>query len=210
MNRLYKSNKDKVFEGVCGGLGEYFNIDPVIIRLVWVVLIIFGGTGVVAYLIAMFIIPKRPDSGAAEALKISPAANESYSSRFWGTLLISAGILLMISFIGPVTGIFAGAAFLMTSILWPVLVIGLGIYLFFKQTAGSESQNFTSEIFPQGKSFYKSKTDKRIAGVCGGIGAYFGIDSNIIRVLWTVATLGSFGFGVLGYLVLAVVLSESD
>ncbi|NQV49544.1 MAG: PspC domain-containing protein [Candidatus Marinimicrobia bacterium] len=98
----------------------------------------------------------------------------------------------------------------MTSILWPVLVIGLGIYLFFKQTAGSESQNFTSEIFPQGKSFYKSKTDKRIAGVCGGIGAYFGIDSNIIRVLWTVATLGSFGFGVLGYLVLAVVLSESD
>jgi len=210
MNRLYKSNTDKVFEGVCGGLGEYFNIDPVIIRLVWVVLIIFGGTGVVAYLIAMFIIPKRTDSGEEEALKSSPAANESYSSRFWGTLLISAGILLMISFVGPVTGIFAGAAFLMTSILWPVLVIGLGIYLFFKQTAGSESQNFTSEIFPQGKSFYKSKTDKRIAGVCGGIGAYFGIDSNIIRVLWTVATLGSFGFGVLGYLVLAVVLSESD
>ncbi|NQV29995.1 MAG: PspC domain-containing protein [Candidatus Marinimicrobia bacterium] len=98
----------------------------------------------------------------------------------------------------------------MTSILWPVLVIGLGLYLFFKQAEGSESGTSSATIFPAGKTFFKSKSDKRIAGVCGGIGKYFGIDSNIIRVLWTVATLGSFGFGVLAYLTLAVVLSESD
>ncbi len=210
MNRLYKSSRDKVFEGVCGGLGEYFNIDPVIIRLIWLVAVIFGGTGVLAYFIAMLIIPKNPDHAGAEATREQSESTDSYSSKFWGALLIVAGILLMIGFIGPVTGIFAGAAFLMSSVLWPVLVIGLGIYLFFKQAEGSTSISSTAEIFPQGKTFFKSRSDKRIAGVCGGIGAYFAIDSNIIRVLWTVATLGSFGFGVLAYLVLAVVLTESD
>lgn len=58
MNRLRKSDKDKVFDGVCGGIGEYLKVDPVIIRLLWVVLVIFGGTGVLAYLVAMIIIPK--------------------------------------------------------------------------------------------------------------------------------------------------------
>ncbi|MCF6238107.1 MAG: PspC domain-containing protein, partial [Candidatus Marinimicrobia bacterium] len=65
-------------------------------------------------------------------------------------------------------------------------------------------------MFPEGKKLYRSRGDKRLAGVCGGIGAYFKVDSNIIRIFWTLATLGSFGFGVLAYLILAIYLTEAE
>lgn len=56
--KLYRSEQDKMFLGVCGGLGEYFGIDPTLIRLLWA-LLACSGTGIVAYLIAAVIIPVR-------------------------------------------------------------------------------------------------------------------------------------------------------
>jgi len=60
--KLYKSDTDRMIVGVCGGIGEYFNIDPTLVRLGWVLLsiptAIFGG--VFAYIIAAIIIPNRP------------------------------------------------------------------------------------------------------------------------------------------------------
>jgi phage shock protein C len=59
--RLYRSTTNKVFAGVCGGLGEYLNIDPVLIRLLWLLIVIATGIfpGVVVYIIAIFVIPKK-------------------------------------------------------------------------------------------------------------------------------------------------------
>lgn len=57
--RLYKSEKDKVLCGVCGGIGEYLNIDPVIVRLIWVLVSLYWGAGILLYIIACFIIPKN-------------------------------------------------------------------------------------------------------------------------------------------------------
>lgn len=57
--RLYKSNTNKTFAGVCGGIGEYFNIDPTLIRLVWIIFGLAGGSGLLAYIIAAIIIPSR-------------------------------------------------------------------------------------------------------------------------------------------------------
>ena len=58
--RLYKSNSNKVIDGVCGGIGEYFNIDPTLVRLAWVVFCALGGSGVLAYIIMALIIPRQP------------------------------------------------------------------------------------------------------------------------------------------------------
>jgi phage shock protein PspC (stress-responsive transcriptional regulator) len=58
--RLYKSQTNKVLFGVCGGLGEYFNIDPTIIRLILALLVLFAGTGILAYIVAALVIPKSP------------------------------------------------------------------------------------------------------------------------------------------------------
>ena len=57
---LYKSDQNKMVDGVCGGIGEYFGIDPTIIRLGWVLFCAMGGSGFIAYIIAAILIPKRP------------------------------------------------------------------------------------------------------------------------------------------------------
>lgn len=59
--RLMKSRTNKVIWGVCGGIGEYFNIDPTIIRLIWLAFIFFGGAGVLLYFIAGIIMPMNQD-----------------------------------------------------------------------------------------------------------------------------------------------------
>ena len=59
VKRLYRSNKNRVIAGVCGGIGEYFNIDPVILRIIWAVLIFGMGFGILAYLLAWLIIPLK-------------------------------------------------------------------------------------------------------------------------------------------------------
>lgn len=58
--RLYRSKKEKMICGVCGGIAEYFDIDPTIIRLIWAVFVL-SGSGVLAYILAAIIIPEEPD-----------------------------------------------------------------------------------------------------------------------------------------------------
>jgi Putative stress-responsive transcriptional regulator len=60
MKRLYRSTIDRKIAGVCGGVGEYFGIDPVIVRVIFAVLL-FTGLGVIAYLIMWILVPKKAD-----------------------------------------------------------------------------------------------------------------------------------------------------
>ena len=66
--RLYRSRENAMLAGVCGGIGEYFDIDPTIVRLAWVVLGFCGGVGLWAYVIAAVIIPQRPQYIEGEKL----------------------------------------------------------------------------------------------------------------------------------------------
>ena len=59
--KLYRSKTDRRIAGVCGGLGNYFDIDPTIIRLAWGVALFFAGGGLFAYLLAMIIVPQEPE-----------------------------------------------------------------------------------------------------------------------------------------------------
>jgi len=54
--KLYKSSVNRMLCGVCGGIAEYFNIDPTLVRLVWIITLM-GGAGILAYIIAAIIIP---------------------------------------------------------------------------------------------------------------------------------------------------------
>lgn len=59
--KLYRSEKDRMIAGVCGGLAEYFDVDPVIVRLLWVAVTIFVGAGILLYIIACIIVPNETD-----------------------------------------------------------------------------------------------------------------------------------------------------
>ncbi len=58
--KLYRSEEGKMIAGVCAGIGEYFNIDPTVVRLGFVIFGCMGGSGILAYILASVIIPVKP------------------------------------------------------------------------------------------------------------------------------------------------------
>jgi phage shock protein C len=58
--KLYRSTSNRQLAGVCGGLAEYFNLDPTLIRVLFVILAVLGGSGVVLYIAMWIIVPKQP------------------------------------------------------------------------------------------------------------------------------------------------------
>ena len=60
--KFYRSRKNRVIAGICGGLAEYFDIDPIIIRLITLILVLSAGAGLMAYIIALIVVPKEPDN----------------------------------------------------------------------------------------------------------------------------------------------------
>lgn len=59
--KLYKSRDNVMLDGVCGGIAEYINIDPTLVRLLWVALCFAGFSGIIAYIIAAIVIPRKPE-----------------------------------------------------------------------------------------------------------------------------------------------------
>lgn len=60
--KLYRSKTDKKIAGVCGGLAKYLNVDPTIVRLIWALVVVCGGAGLLAYIICALVIPEEPEN----------------------------------------------------------------------------------------------------------------------------------------------------
>jgi len=100
--QLYRTKQNKVLAGVCGGIADYFEIDPTIVRIIWV-LAIFAGVGIVAYIVCWLIMPEKSyDPFGSSASFDTPARREesSYdrekSKRTLGFALIIVGSLFML------------------------------------------------------------------------------------------------------------------
>ena len=115
--RVYRSSTNKVFAGVCGGIGEYFDVDPVIVRLIWVIVTFFslGAGGVLGYIIAFAIIPEKSASGQEK---------EKENNGCLYVLLILVLAALAIPIIGGILG-FIGYSFVSSakvlSSMWGLL-----------------------------------------------------------------------------------------
>jgi phage shock protein PspC (stress-responsive transcriptional regulator) len=74
--KLYRNRTDKMIAGVCGGLGKYLEIDPTLVRLVFVLLLLFGiGSGLLVYIAMLLIIPEEPQNAEIPVTVTSDAAN---------------------------------------------------------------------------------------------------------------------------------------
>ena len=60
--KFYRSRKNRVIAGICGGLAEYFDVDPIIVRLIALILVLSAGGGLLAYIIAWIVVPEEPDN----------------------------------------------------------------------------------------------------------------------------------------------------
>ena len=72
MKRIYRSKTDKIIGGVCGGIGKYFTVDPVLIRLIMLILVLITGFGLLGYIIAWIIIPTEPVIVPESEVKTEP------------------------------------------------------------------------------------------------------------------------------------------
>ena len=186
--------------GVCGGMAEYFNIDPNLMRLLFVVLTFLGGSGILIYIASLIIIPNNPDQDI-------PETRESIiqdKPLFWGSLLIVIGLFLLFRQLG----LFYSFHFwhIPWQTVWAVVLIIIGAVLLFNKTKLNKSES--EEEGPE-KKLYRSRSQKMIGGVCGGLSEYFDIDVSVVRVLWVIGTLLSIGLGVLAYLVMLIVFPEN-
>ena len=89
--RLFKSERDKKISGVCGGIGRYFGIDPTLIRLVWLLFIFCGGTGIIAYIISAIIMPEA-EPGEEDYIVEDSSGRRIYRSKNCKILGVCQGI----------------------------------------------------------------------------------------------------------------------
>lgn len=149
MKRLYRSRKNRMLGGVCGGIAEYFDIDPVIVRLVAVALFFVGGSAVLAYIIALIIIPYEPyEASAAPAANLSataatasapesasPAGAAPRSSAndsiplFLGILLIVIGGLFLMHNLPLFSPFYHQIRWYVRDFFWPSVLIVFGVFL---------------------------------------------------------------------------------
>ena len=81
--KLYKSNSNRMINGVCGGIAEYFNIDPTLVRLGWLLFCFLGGSGFLAYIAAAIIIPSGTEY--QEVMVSAKLTRASRQVRRWRT-----------------------------------------------------------------------------------------------------------------------------
>jgi phage shock protein C len=209
MRRLYKSRSDRVIYGVCGGIGEYLAVDPVLIRIAWIILTMLGGGGIIAYIIGIIIIPDNQEKPSFP----KDSSQKQRSNSIWGGILIIVGFLFLFSRMDIVGNVMTGILRVHWETLLGVFIILLGIYLLFRPSSEKVISQIKGarESSPFGsRRLYKSKTDQKFLGVCAGIGDYFNIDPTIIRFLWVILTLASVGLGIILYFVLAIFLPELE
>ncbi len=199
MRRLHRSRTNHIIGGVCGGLGDYFDLDPVLVRLIWLILILFGGVGLFLYLIAWVIIPMEFDS-AGKVERESPSY--SRGRLWWGLALVLMGVFLWGSQYRIIYWPIIPGVHLHSRDFVPLILVLVGGYLLLAFGRGRAATDEAGE-----RRLYRSRTDRKIGGVCGGFADYLQVDSTMVRVLW-VAGCFFYGAAVLLYIILMVALPE--
>ena len=195
--------KERKLAGICGGLGEYLDIDPTVVRVLWLFSAFLGGIGVITYIAAILIVPRNPDDPAA---LIGERAEEN-RVLLWGLVLAAFGVLLFFYNLGWVFPL--GLWGLLTAagnLAFPILFVLLGFVLIVASKKGREA----GEPSLKERRLVRSPTSRMVSGVCAGLGTFFSTDPSIVRLLWVVGSLLSLGAGVLLYLILLVVMPLGD
>ncbi len=146
VRRLYRSRKDRVIAGVCGGVAEHFKIDPVLVRIVWVLAIFAKGLGLVAYVLCWILIPEREWSPAEATARDAESQGEDKDAKegagasgqgagaSTSTLGLSGsqpqviiGVILIV--LGCIFGLMAFVPFFSSQAFWAIVLIVLGLAL---------------------------------------------------------------------------------
>ena len=144
MKRLYRSSTHRVIGGVAGGIGEYLDVDPVLVRILFVVAFLAGGVGIVAYIIAWIIIPEQPRENAMSMppypqqtnVPPQPQQTPKYEEGHRRGSIVGGLVLLVLGLL------FLGQNFLPDFNFgdwWPLILVAIGAGLLYKAVRPSHS-----------------------------------------------------------------------
>ncbi|MEO6046827.1 MAG: PspC domain-containing protein [Candidatus Kapaibacterium sp.] len=168
--KLFRSRSSRVFGGVAGGLAEYLGISPVFTRIGFVVLALSGGFGFLAYFIIMFIAPKRPEiTISLNDREYLYDGDDDRVPSFLRALFIAL----------PIAGI--ASLFSHHWVVFPfVFGLAIGLYYFWK------SSGYREKLFVEDLGIYRSRSNKKIFGVFGGLSEKLRIDPTLLRIIGVV------------------------
>lgn len=159
-SRLTKSSSDKVIDGVCGGIAEFLNIDPVIIRLIFVILVFINGFGILLYIILTIIMPKAENIDqmpketiqenvqemgerlreAGEKLGSTISRENRHKkaghSTWLGLFLILLGTYFLLDNLNMLRWFHNMFSWFSMDIFWPLVLIFIGLWLFITRLRG--------------------------------------------------------------------------
>jgi phage shock protein C len=145
--KLYRSRQNRIIAGICGGMGEYLGIDPLIVRIIFVLLILFHGAGLLLYLILAIFIPLAPgaplEASSEEKIeeffsgtkaKVENLANEVRTEKDWlsNRRNIIGGILLVVGVVALLNQIFPYDWF-SWNYIWPAAIIIAALLIMLKK-----------------------------------------------------------------------------
>lgn len=218
--RIYRAKSDRMIGGVCAGVAQHFNIDVTVVRVVWAIAVIWGGVGLVAYILGWIIVPENPDSEQSS----DKAECASNSGLVWGVILLAFGCLFLVRQLDLFDfrwyrfrhiGNWWPGHYGFGELVLPILIILVGIVYLVSAMKKGNPESARAEKPAGGKSMDKkltrSATDKMVGGVCGGVATYFNMDPSIVRVLWAVLTLAGGGLlGVIAYVAMLIIVPEES
>lgn len=150
--KIYRSDSDKIISGLCGGLGEYFDIDSTVVRIIFIILALWGGIGIILYIIGVLLISQRSgtnterDNGRRvgedlkervgavaseirENLRANPSRGRLRGDYIFGLVFVIIGSLFLLNNLFPWFGF---------DLFWPVFLILIGLLIL---TGGLKRRN---------------------------------------------------------------------
>jgi len=204
--RLSRDMNNRVFGGVASGLANYFAIDPVLIRILFIITA-FSGFGILAYILLWIFMPVSTHSSVVAGEPKLNAQSTSYVHRFLGVgLMLIGGYWLMdnLEFYWFDSFIESVEDFAFPSLL---ILSGLGVLYF---SLRKPKEDFEMAQTEEPRRLFRVMKERMIAGVCSGLGYYFKVDPVLVRILFVISVFVSFGATLLVYLILALVVPKDN
>lgn len=202
VKRLEKSRSNVIVSGLCSGIAKYTGTDPSIIRIAMILSLLIGIWSVVAYFVAAMLIP-------LEHTHTVLSIEEKLSQKKINFRTVLAGLMMLSGFhfglvslgFSPPDRIFL----LLDSFLFPFIAIVAGLY--YLSVKADDVENLTN-VLPD--KYYRSISNRRFMGVCGGFAKYMDVEATSIRIIFLIATMLTLGVFAMVYLLFAILTKMEE
>ncbi|MFA5804863.1 MAG: PspC domain-containing protein [Melioribacteraceae bacterium] len=202
IKKFSRSKNNVVLTGVFAGIADYLKMEPANIRVIALLTLLFGGWSVVAYLITASLIPVDKNPIPLSQPEIISLRKENFKTVISG-LLILFGFYFALRIIG-ITG--SSRIFILPNdFIFPLTAFAIGIYFLIIKPSKAEII-----LSGQPEKLFRSRADRKLTGVCGGLAKYIGIDATVLRIIFILAALLTLGIFTSLYLILVAFIPYEE